>query len=220
MKRIDQLLGLRAVADHVSVIRSSQGPLGLAGCHFHVIAAARALVVYRREASAASSSLSLSPSSSGAASAGAASAAAAATAGAGATEVPAASSLLRSRRLAEFLYEAELRRSGRTDKARSTVRRLLASLLFWAPLPVAPEEDGGAGGAAGPTPPRPPGYGKLPRPVAGHEKTALSQFQVWLLPIRNDGYFREARKKRPAPLPPSRMPFFSRARGRTSACAP
>lgn len=176
----DQLLGLRTVADHVSVIRSSQGPLGLAGCHAYVIAAARALVTHRREAAAASSaSSSSSPASSGASSGSAAAPAAA--------EVPAASSLLRSRRLAEFLYETELRRCGRADKARATVRRLMASLLFWVPLPPppllptsAPGEDGGVGGGAPPPVPRPPGYGKLPRPVAGHEKTALSQFQVWL----------------------------------------
>lgn len=157
------------MADHVSVIRSSQGPLGLAGCQAHVIAAARALINSRREAAASSSSPA--SSSSGATSASA-----------GATEVPAASSLLRSRRLAEFLYETELRRSGRVETARSTVRRLMASLLFWMPLPpptlpAVPGEDGAAGGAATATP-RPPGYGKLPRPVAGHEKTALGQFQV------------------------------------------
>ena len=174
----DQLLGLRTVADHVSVIRSSQGPLGLAGCHACVIAAARALVAHRREAAASSSSSSPPPPASSGASSGSAGATA------GAAEVPAASSLLRSRRLAEFLYETELRRCGRAEKARSTVRRLVASLLFWVPLPpplpsTVSGEDAGAGGAAPPVP-RPPGYGKLPRPVAGHEKTALSQFQVWL----------------------------------------
>lgn len=170
------MLGLRAVSDHVSIIRSSQGPLGIAGCHSYVIAAARALVVHRREAAAAAASSSQASTLSGANSAGAAAAVA--------PGVPAASSLLRSRRLAEFLYEAELRRSGRAEQAKSKVRRLLASLLFWMPLPqqlltpAVSGEDGGAWvGAASPAP-RPPGYGRLPRPVAGHERTALSQFQV------------------------------------------
>ena len=164
---------MRALTEQVSVIRSRQGPLGVAGCHARVIAAARALVSHRREAAAAASSSS---------SKAAAAAAAASPAGA-ATAVPAASSLLRSRRLAEFLYEAELRRCGRPEKAGSSIRRLLASLLFWMPRAMSPaEEDGSApagGGAASSTPARPPGFGKLPRPVAGHEKTALSQFQVW-----------------------------------------
>lgn len=168
----DQILGLRTVADHVSVIRSSQGPLGLAGCHSYVITAVRALIACRREAAA------LSPASSSRASSKSAAATAAA-------EVPAASSLLRPRRLAEFLYETELRRCGRAEKARSTVRRLVASLLFWMPLPppllpAVPAGEDGGGGAVGAAVPRPPGYGKLPRPIAGHEKTALRQFQVRL----------------------------------------
>lgn len=103
--------------------------------------------------------------------------------------MPAASSLLRSRRLAEYLYETELRRSGTAERASSGVRRLLASLFFWLPLPLqspssslspaaALGEDGGGGGGVTSAAPRPPGYGKLPRPVSGHEKTALSQFQA------------------------------------------
>lgn len=176
---------MQSSVDQVSAVRSSQGAvLGVAGCHSWVISAARTLLVYGREAAVSSSSSSLGGGG-----------AAAATA-----EVPAASSLLRSRRLADFLYEMELRRSGRVGEARSAVRRLLASLLFWLPPSSPPlprsslmsvEEAGvGDGGraevgsasavtaaASAPTP-RPPGYGKLPRPVAGHEKTALGQFQV------------------------------------------
>ncbi|CAM9234871.1 unnamed protein product, partial [Hapterophycus canaliculatus] len=169
---------MQSQADQVSAIRSSQGAvLGVAGCHFWVISAARALLGCRREAAVSSSSPppSSSPSSSGGGGA------AATTAG-----VPAASSMLRSRRLAEFLYEMELRRSGRVAEARSAVRRLLASLLFWLPPspPPLPRSSLMSAGAAAPAAaaasaatPRPPGYGKLPRPVAGHEKTALSQFQ-------------------------------------------
>lgn len=60
----------------------------------------------------------------------------------------------------------ELRRSDKVQEARATLRRLIASLLFWLPF----EETGKAH--------RSPGFGKLPRAITGHEKTALRQFQV------------------------------------------
>ncbi|CAB1098948.1 unnamed protein product [Ectocarpus sp. CCAP 1310/34] len=146
---------MKSLVDQVGVIRSSQGVLGIAGCHSCVIAAARALVAYRREAAAG-----------GAASPSYRAVAAAAT-------VPAASSLLRPRRLGQFLYETELRRSGRVGRARSAVRRLVASLLFWLPPPpplssprarqlAASAEEAGVTVPAQPTF-RPPGYGHLPR---------------------------------------------------------
>lgn len=161
---------MKSLVDQVGVIRSSQGVLGIAGCHSCVITAARALVAYQREAAAGGAT---SPSY---------------RAVAAAETVPAASSLLRPRRLGQFLYETELRRSGRVGRARSAVRRLVASLLFWLPPPpllssprarqlAASAEEAGMTAPAQPTS-RPPGYGHLPRSVAGHEKTALNQFQV------------------------------------------
>lgn len=76
--------------------------------------------------------------------------------------------------------QVELRRSGVVGTAKSTLRRTLASLLFWLPpaerTAAGGSRSGGVGG--GGANPRPPGYGKLPRSIVGHEKTALSQFQV------------------------------------------
>ncbi|CAM9317290.1 unnamed protein product, partial [Ectocarpus sp. 8 AP-2014] len=170
---------MKSLVDQVGVIRSSQGVLGIAGCHSCVIAAARALVAYRREAAAGGAT---SPSY---------------RAAAAAATVPAASSLLRPRRLGQFLYETELRRSGRVGRARSAVRRLVASLLFWLPPPpslsspqarqlAASAEEAGVTAPAQPTS-RPPGYGHLPRSVAGHEKTALKQFQSLLCVRSGEG---------------------------------
>lgn len=147
---------MSTLAEQVSAIRENQ-PLGIAGIHFSIITIARALIVCRREAAAS-------------------------TANSTTARPPPTAGSMQPRRLDEFLYEVELRRSDRVGTARATLRRLTASLLFWLPpdngrgARFGGEADGpGGGGGIGH---RPPGYGRLPRPVVGHEKTALSQFQV------------------------------------------
>lgn len=144
---------MTTVPEHVSIIRANQ-PLGVAGIHYTITSTVRALLAFRREAAMAATTQA-------------------------ATAAPTVGSLSR-RRLEEFLYELELRRSGTVGVARAALRRLVASLLYWMPLPV----DGGSGrtstnGGGGVTP-RPPAYGKLPRTMAGHETTAFTQFQARL----------------------------------------
>lgn len=146
---------MTTLTEQVSIIRA-KSPLSIAGIHYSLISTARTLAIHRRGAAAAATSMAV------------------------AAAAPAVASL-RSRRTANFLFESELRRSDRIGAARATLRRLVASLLYWLP----PGESGGGGewfgaaaGAGGAGGCRPPGYGKLPRPVMGHEKTALVQFQV------------------------------------------
>lgn len=150
------MLGISSVTEQLNVIRGKP-PSGIAEIHFSIVSAARLLVIYRREAATL------------------------AVRSMAATAAPAVGSM-RSKRMAEFIYEIELRRSKTVGTARSTLRRLLASLLFW----LSSEEDSAekksrkapGGGGIGLQHHRPHVYGKPPRLIAEHEKTALRQFQV------------------------------------------
>ncbi|CAM9671163.1 unnamed protein product, partial [Choristocarpus tenellus] len=98
-----------------------------------------------------------------------------------AAAVAASSGTIVHRRFNEFVFEVELQRSGGIQLALSRLRRLLESILFWMPLHEREREEDANGGEGNGKRRRGKLAGNLPRELAGHEKSALSQFQVTCL---------------------------------------